>query len=74
MLTYSFKMRLGRCLPIIFKMKGETRRTNEITKKIAAVGRLRNINGLPLDKIKDWRNAFSNMGPKTKAKTRGAGS
>ena len=40
----------------------------------SVMGRVKNIIGLPADIIKDCRKALSNIGPKTKASTSGAGS
>jgi hypothetical protein len=46
------------------KAKGEIRRMKAVTTKIAAMGRVRKINGLPPEMIRDCRKAFSNMAPK----------
>jgi hypothetical protein len=52
-MAYSFRMSPGRCLPKTLKARGETRSMNEITKKVAAMGRLKKINGLPPEMIRD---------------------
>ncbi len=57
-----------------FAMRGKNRRKREPIINIAEIGRERKIIGFPLERIKDCRNAFSNIGPSTKAKTSGAGS
>ena len=72
--SYSFKPNPNRCFPKILKAKGDTKKTKEIRRKAAAIGRVRKIKGLPPEMIRDWRNAFSNMGPRIKARTSGAGS
>lgn len=40
----------------------------------AEIGLVKKMKGLPLDIMSDWRNAFSIIGPRTKAKTKGASS
>ena len=52
-MAYSFRISPGRCLPKTLKAIGETRSMNEITKKAAAMGRLKKINGLPPEMIRD---------------------
>ena len=37
-------------------------------------GRVKNIEKLPCESVKDWRRDFSSIGPKTKASTKGASS
>jgi len=49
-------------------------RTSAIVRKTAAAGRRKKMARSPREKIRLWRTASSNRSPKTKAKTRGAGS
>jgi hypothetical protein len=53
---------------------GRIKRNNEETNNIPDIGREKNIIKLPLDKISDCPKASSRIGPKIKAKIRGAGS
>jgi len=52
-MAYFFSMNPSRRLPKTLKAKGEIRSINEITKKVAVMGRLKKINGLPPERIRD---------------------
>ena len=41
-------------------------------KPVAEMGLLKNIVKLPSERIRDWRKAVSSIGPRTKAKIKGA--
>jgi hypothetical protein len=58
-----------------FLKKTDDNNTNRDTnREIAEMGRVTNTIKLPVEIRRDWRRAFSSMGPRIKAMIRGAGS
>jgi hypothetical protein len=53
-------------------MRGETKRNAATIKNPHEIGRVKKIKKLPWDIMSDCRNAFSNKGPSTRARTMGA--
>lgn len=56
------------------KTRGEIRIIAAMITNPTAMGRVKKIKKLPSDIINDWRNAFSNKGPRIKASIKGAAS
>jgi hypothetical protein len=72
--AYSSKLEIA-SLRLFRRGKKEENNKNRATIKApAAMGRLKNIEKLPSDMMRDCRSAFSSMGVSIKARTRGAGS